>query len=216
MPGLQFFFVSFGPFLSSVSLLEEKKWARHPSLASPNILTLLGLQFWTRYFSICTWSRSCSWPPAWAVVFHACVAPAHWLVMLLFPPSQRAMASLNRFHSSSSTRSHPLGKPSLVLPPQACVLPLLPIKRFAECSVSWPPRVTGHSCPIALWLFVCPRYASVSPQARATPFSASSQWYLPRADLIMPGSSLSLLPLFCAFSSPLPGAKKKERGKRSS
>lgn len=177
--------------------------------------SLLSLQFWTRYSSISIWSRWFSWPLAWAAVFHVCMSQAHWLGKLLFPPSWCILASPNPCHFPHSIKSHPFGRLSLVLQLQACVLSSLCIKQ--PLILGLVLGAEGHRTHphAALWLFVHPHCASVSPQAGPSLASSSSQWCLSRADLMVPVSFLSLLPLFCLFSTS-PRSQKKGGGKRSS
>ena len=172
--------------------------------------SLLSLQFWTRYSSISIWSRWFSWPLAWAAVFHVCMSQAHWLGKLLFPPSWCILASPNPCHFPHSIKSHPFGRLSLVLQLQACVLSSLCIKQ--PLILGLVLGAEGHRTHphAALWLFVHPHCASVSPQAGPSLASSSSQWCLSRADLMVPVSFLSLLPLFCLFSTS-PRSQKKRR-----
>lgn len=116
------------PFLSFP--FRGKKWVRHPSnhLKTP-------LSTWASVLDhillCCTWSRLCSRPLTWAVVFRVCMAQVHWLGKLLCPPSRCVLASLSPCHSP-----HSIGKPSLVLQHQAYVLPSPCIQQpLIECSV---------------------------------------------------------------------------------
>lgn len=189
LQGAIFSLVSFGSFLFSVCPLKEK-WARHPSLASQIIFSLFGLQFWTTHIYLYL-SRPFYWPPAWAAVFHTCVAQAHRLITLLFP-----LLSVMWLHLGSHLWSS--------CPSTVCSL--LSITQCAEHSVFWALRVIGLPPQHCGCLSIHAMHLSLP----------SSPWCLPRADLFVPVSSLALLPLFCVFSLPFPGAKEKEREKRSS
>lgn len=123
--GSIFSLVSFGSFLSSVRSLEEK-WARHPSLPLKSSFPYLVFTYGP-HISVCTWSRPCYWPPAWAAVFHSCVTQAHWPKLHCSSPLLSMMwLHWAIFHSPYSIKSCPLGKPSMVLLPPVLCAPCCP------------------------------------------------------------------------------------------
>lgn len=143
---------------------------------------------------------------------------AHWLVKLLFPPSWCGLASRSPCHSPHRIRSHPFGKPSLVLQLQAVLPPQCIKQPHIECSVFWAlslgaeghrtrPRPLLHCGCLSIHAV----HLSLPRLEPPLPHVALGGVCLPRADLVVPVSFLSLLPLFCVFSAPPPGAKKERR-----
>lgn len=109
-------------------------------------------------------------------------------------------------------------------PAPGCVLPPLCIKQpHIECSVFWAlslgsegHRTRPHPLLHCGCLSIHAVHLSLPRLEPPLPHLALGGVCLPRAALMVPVSFLSLLPLFCVFSAPPPGAKKKEGGERSS
>lgn len=186
LQGAIFSLVSFGPFLSSVCPLKEK-WASFHLWPLKSSFPYLGFSSGP-HISICTWSRPCYWPPAWAAVFHTCVAQAHRLITLLFP-----LLSVMWLHLGSHLWSS--------CPSTVCSL--LSITQCAEHSVFWALRVTGLPPQHCGCLSIHAMHLSLP----------SSPWCLPRADLFVPVSSLLSSPFSVSFHhlSQEPKRRKEKR-----
>lgn len=156
-------------------------------------------------------SLGCCCPP--------CVYGSSILASQAFLPSFQVWFGFTEPLSlSSQDQESSFGKPSLVLQLQAvCSLHCVSINHIlnAQCSGPCPRalRVTGHvPPPTALWLFVHPRCASVSPQARASPASSSSQWCVFAKSSSDGASFLSFSPppFLCLFSTSTRSQKRKK------
>lgn len=212
--GSIFSLVSFGSFLSSICPLEEK-WVRHPSLTSQIAFSLLGLHFRTTHICLYLVPTLLLATCLGCCLSYMCGSRTLAKVTLLFPTPQWDVASLGHFSFSLQHQELSSWEAIYGSPAPSTVCSPLSIKRCAEHSVFWALRVTGLPAPqhcgclsihavhlslprpepplTCLVLLVC-------AESRSVPAS-----FLPCSP-----------PLFCVFSSPLPGAKEKERGKRSS
>lgn len=120
--------------------------------------------------------------------------------------------------SLSSQDQASFGKPSLVLQLQAVLPPQCIKQPHIECSVFWAlslgaeghrtrPRPLLHCGCLSIHAV----HLSLPRLEPPRPHPALGGVCLPRADLVLPVSFLSLLPLFGVFSAPPPGAKKERR-----
>lgn len=146
--GSMFFLVSFGSFLSSVSLLEEK-WT--PTSENSSL-----------YLGFSSGPDTATSRPR-PLVFRVCVGGG----TLLFPPSQCVPASSSPC-LSPHIRSHPFGKPSLVLQLHACVLPSCDSNNHVlnapwsgprpgcQGSQDTPPHCSVAVCPSTLGICLSP------------------------------------------------------------
>lgn len=144
--GSIFSLVSFGSFLSSICPLEEK-WARHPSLASQIVFSLLGLHFRTTHIHLYLVPTLLLATCLGCCLSFMCDSSTLAEVTLLFPPPQYDVASLGHFSFSLQHQELSSWEAIYGSPVPSTVCSLLSIKRRAEHSVFWALRVTGLPPP---------------------------------------------------------------------